>query len=256
MLHTWLRNPLDLKLLRRVFSNAFPLFRQIVKSGYVFIFNLPRPLANSIGTVGDHWFLRYLNAVSTHPDPPKPLPGTHGAEMLAGSIGPSMKECVSSGKGDLEYPRSVRERAQNGAWFEKIRVYRDGLAFAPWEKSLETLWDLTQIQQVKSRRRSSSGAGLFDTGPEGSLKAPVTVIWGKSDVAIENSIAIEGIRDFFGVKGSQLIMIQKCGHWTPVERQGAPVFEEVIAWAAGGEVGSLKDRLDSDYPMASIITER
>lgn len=256
MLHTWFRSPLDLKLLRCVFSNASPLFRQIVKSGYIFIFNLPRPMANSIAAVGDHWFIRYLNAVTTHPDPPKPLEGSHGANLLASSLGPSMEECVTSGKGDLTYPDSVRQRAQNGAWFEKIRVYRDGLAFLPWEKSLETLWDLTQIQQVKGRRRSSSGVGLFDTGPEGSLKAPTTVIWGKRDVAIENSIAIEGIRDFFGCKSSHLIMIQKCGHWTPVEKQGAPVFEEVIAWAAGGEVGSLKERLGDDYPLASITTER
>jgi pimeloyl-ACP methyl ester carboxylesterase len=228
----------------------------MVKSGYIFIFNLPRPMANSIAAVGDHWFIRYLNAVTTHPDPPKPLEGSHGANLLASSLGPSMEECVISGKGDLAYPDSVRQRAQNGAWFEKIRVYRDGLAFLPWEKSLETLWDLTQIQQVKGRRRSSSGVGLFDTGPEGSLKAPTTVIWGKRDVAIENSIAIEGIRDFFGCKSSHLIMIQKCGHWTPVEKQGAPVFEEVIAWAAGGEVGSLKERLGDDYPLASITTER
>lgn len=246
---------MDFKLLRRVFSNAFPLLRQLSRSGYVFIFNLPRPMANSLGAVGDHWFLRYLNAVSTHPDPPKPLEGSHGAELLAGSIGPSMKECVTSGKEELTYPDSVRQRAQNGAWFEMIRVYRDGLAYLPWDKSLEILWDLSQIQQVKGRRRSSSGA-LFDTGPAGSLKAPTTVIWGKRDIAIEYSIALEGIRDFFGCKSSQLIVIQKCGHWSPIEKQGAPVFEEVIAWAVEGENGSLKDRLGDKYPLASIITER
>jgi hypothetical protein len=256
MLHTWIRNPLDFRILRRVFSNASPIFRQVVKSGYIFIFNLPRPMANLVGTVGDYWFIRYLNAISTHPDPPQPLPGAHGAEMLAGSVGPSMEECVTKGAGELIYSDSVRQRAQTGGWLEKIRVYREGLAFSTWNKSLETLWDLTQIQQVKGRRRSSSIAPLFDTGPEGSLKAPTTVIWGKRDIAIENSIALDGFRDFFGCKSSQVIRIQKCGHWTPVEKQGAPVFEEVIAWAAGGEVGTLKDRLGDNFPLASIIAER
>lgn len=124
MLRTWPRMPIRVRfnlflLLRGVFSTATPLLRQFAKSGYIFIFQLPRPMVNSLATVGDHWFLRYLNAVSMLPDPPKPLEGSHGAELLASSIGPSMEESVASGKGDLAYPASARARAQKGAGSRK-----------------------------------------------------------------------------------------------------------------------------------------
>ncbi|QDS73636.1 hypothetical protein FKW77_002215 [Venturia effusa] len=256
MLRTWTRNPLRLILLRWVFSSASLLVRQLVKSGYIFVFQLPRPMVNLLAAVGDHWFLRYLNALTTHTDPSQPLEGSHGAELLASSLGPSMKECVFSSKTSLTYPASVLERAQKGTWFEKVRVYRDGLAFSPWEQSLETLWNLNQIRSTRVRRRSSSGAALFNTAPEGALKAPTTVIWGQDDVAIEHWVAIESIKDFFACKSSQLVVIQRCGHWAPLERQGAPIFEEVIAWAAGGEVGSLKSKMGDDYPLSSIVAER
>lgn len=217
-------------------------------------------MVNSLATVGEHWFFRYLNAVTMHPDPPKPLEGSLGAELLASSTGPSMRECVITGKEDLAYPASVRERAQNGTWFEKVRIYRDGLAFSPWEKSLETLWDLTQLQPRKVRRRSSSGVALFNTGPEGTLRAPTTVIWGQDDIAIERSFAVQGIKDIFGCKSSQLIEIPGCGHWSPIEKKGVPIFERVIAWAAGGEVGSLERKLfpnsDPDHQLAYHFTEQ
>lgn len=261
MLRTWPRMPIRVRfnlflLFRGVFSTATPLLRQFAKSGYIFIFQLPRPMVNSLATVGDHWFLRYLNAVSMLPDPPKPLEGSHGAELLASSIGPSMEESVASGKGDLAYPASARARAQKGAWFEKVRVYRDGLAFSPWEKSLEILWDLNQLEPRKVRRRSSSTVALFNTGPEGTLRAPTTVILGKDDIAIEHSIAVQGIKDIFGCKSSQLIEISDCGHWTPLDKKGALVFEKVIAWAAGGEVGSLKESLNFDHPVVYHVTEK
>lgn len=265
MIRTWPRMPLRLRLniprlLRGIFSTASPLLRQFVKSGYIFIFQLPRPMVNALAAVGEHWYFRYLNAVSMQPDPPKPLEGSLGAEFLASSLGPSMEECVTSGKEDLAYPVSIRERVQSGALFEKVRIYRDGLAFSPWEKSLETLWDLTQLQPVKVRRRSSSGVALFNTGPEGTLRAPTTVIWGQDDIAIERSIATQGIKDIFGCKSSQLVEIPGCGHWSPNEKKGAPIFEKVIAWAAGGEVGSLEKKLfpdsDPDHRSAYRFTEK
>lgn len=49
MLKTWLTNPLNLRLFRRAFSNVWPLIRQIVKSGYVFVFNLPYGMARIPG---------------------------------------------------------------------------------------------------------------------------------------------------------------------------------------------------------------
>jgi pimeloyl-ACP methyl ester carboxylesterase len=257
MARTWLHSPFNLLPLRRAFGNIAPLLRQIIKSGYVFVFNLPIPMANVVGNVGDFWWFRYLNAVSTHPDPSKPLTGAHGAEMLASSVGPSLRECSTAvNSSELAYSDSVRRRARMGGYTEKIGLYRHGLGFLPWKKSLETLWELNQLQQRAGRRRSSSSATLFDTSPEGSIKAPVTVIWGKRDIAIENAIALEGFRDYFAVKNSQLIMVSRCGHWSPLEKQGFPIFEEVIEWTITGEQGSLRNKLGDNYPLAEIITER
>ncbi|KIW01234.1 uncharacterized protein PV09_07277 [Verruconis gallopava] len=257
MVRTWLRSPLKVRLLRRAFRNITPLLRQLVKSGYVFVFNLPFPMANLIGHVGDYWWFRYLNAVSTHPDPPKPLSGVHGAELLAGSVGPSLRECPTALKdSELTYSDSVRRRARTGGFQDKISFYRHGLAFAPWEKSLEALWELDQLQQRKGRQRSASCAAIFDTGPEGSLQAPTTVIWGKGDVAIENAIALEGFRDYFGVKNSQVVVVSDCGHWSPLEKQGAPIFENAIEWAVEGGKVSLRNKLGNNYPMAQITSER
>jgi pimeloyl-ACP methyl ester carboxylesterase len=230
-----------------------------VKSGYVFVFNLPYPLANVIGNVGDFWWYRYLNAVSTHPDPPKPLSGAHGMELLASSVGPSTRECgivFDDSHPELAYSYSVRERASTGGSQEKITYYRHGLAFSPWEKSLETLWELNQLQEQDSSRRSSSGDALFDTGPEGSLKAPATIIWGKSDIALETSLALEGFKDFFASPSSQVIQIRRCGHWTPLEKQAVHIFEEVIVWTLGGENGTIREQLGDSYPMAVILSER
>jgi hypothetical protein len=257
MLRTWFHQPRNLKLLYRAASNIFPLLKQVAKSGYVFVFTLPLPLANVIGNLGNFWFMRYLNAVSTHPDPGAPIEGQEGAELLASSIGPGPKECTSSpnGKPELAYSEGVVRRAANGGYSEKIRLYREGLLFSPWEKSLETLWDLNQIEQNTGRRQSSA-TDLFEVGPAGSLRAPTTVIWGKADVAIENAIAIEGFGDFFGARPSQLIMVERCGHWAPLERMAVPVFEEVIEWAVKGEKEGLRERLGDEFPMAKFVVER
>ena len=257
MLKTWLGSPFNLRLLSRALSNLAPLLRQAVKSGYVFVFNLPYPMATVIGNVGDFWWYRYLNAVTEHPDPMKPLSGARGMDMLASSIGPSIRECTTAVNGsELAYSDSVRQRASAGGNREKLTYYRHGLAFARWEKSIETLWELNQIQEQTDKRRSSSAATIFDNGPKGSLKAATTVIWGKSDIAIENAIALEGYNDFFTVKNSHLITISRCGHWSPVEKQAIPIFEEVLEWSITGEEGSLKDRLGDNYPLAQILAER
>lgn len=259
MLKTWLRSPFNISLIRKAFSNILPVIRQVVKSGYVFVFNLPYPLANVVGNVGDFWWYRYLNAVSTHPDPSKPLSGTHGMELLASSVGPSTIQCgvvFVNSHPELAYSDSVRERANTGGSQEKLTYYRHGLAFSPWEKSLETLWELNQIQEQGGRRRSSSAGALFDTGPKGSLKAPATIIWGKSDIALETSLALEGFKDFFGASDSQIIQIRRCGHWSPLEKQAVPIFEEVIEWTLGGEKVGIREQLGDSYPMAEILSER
>jgi hypothetical protein len=79
---------------------------------------------------------------------------------------------------------------------------------------------------------------------------------GKGDIAMENAIALEGFRDYFACPNSQLIQISRCGHWSPVEKNAMPIFDEVLEWSVTGERGSLKERLGDNFPLAQILTER
>lgn len=53
MLKTWVSRPTNLRLLLRALGNVAPLIRQSVKSGYVFLFNLPYAMATIPGAIGD-----------------------------------------------------------------------------------------------------------------------------------------------------------------------------------------------------------
>lgn len=275
MLSSWKHTPSNFRLLIKAFANIKPVLKQIVKSGYIFVFNLPTPISSALGSLGDHWILRLLNAVTVEPDPKLPLSGTHGAETLASSVGPSPNQCDSPVSKDatspstdgsskngpqsgLRYTESVRRRAKSGGWTAKLGLYRDGCLMRPWTKTLEVFWSLNQLSSDKALRRRSSGstAGLFEVGPEGALGAPTTVIWGREDVAIEDCIAVEGIADYFGARGSQLVLIGKCGHWTPVERLGAPIFETVVEWALSGERVPLRKWFGEDYPLVTVSVEK
>jgi len=240
-------------------------------SGYIFGFNAPRPLATAIGLLGDHWAFRLLNAFADSNDPTQPIPGKRGFEMLASSIGPSKKELAFSAKVEIEngtsegdlltYPASIRNRSYGSTFFQRLRIYREGLFMDDWEKSLETLWELSQIDLEREgssspsrRRRSSNKVGVFDLGPPGTFGSPVTILWGKGDVAINDKLALEGISDYFGVKGSQLVNLADCGHWVPLQKPGADVWAETLLWSLDGEKGTLKDRLEK-YPTATVAIE-
>lgn len=127
------------------------MLNQLKLSGYVFVFNLPSPVASSFGSLGDYWFLRVCHAIAAGKK--HPLESTQAAEALASSLGPSIEQAFGLEK--MGYPDSVRRRAPNGGWAEKIRLYREGLATKPWEKGLDTLWALSQLEQERGRRRSS-----------------------------------------------------------------------------------------------------
>ena len=261
MLTTWTHKPSNFGPLRGVFKNAKPLLHQLRKSAYVFAFKLPYPLAALLGRAGDFWMLRFLNAVSGKPSPSEPIQGTAGFELLASSIGPGPIELQQSAKREkgaisLQYPDSVRSRVSSGGWMEKLRVYDEGLAFGTWEKSLETLWELNQIEQSVStgRHRSGSTVGIFDIGPPGTLRSPTTIIWGKNDVALDMSLALNGIGDYFGMHGSHVVQVSQCGHWVPLCKQGADAWEEIVHWAVMGEKENLKKRLEG-YPLAKIVFE-
>jgi len=289
MISTWVRNPLNWRPLSKLWPSARPIFNQLGKSGYIFAFNLPWPLPNILGHVGDFWMFRLLNAFGESNNPPQPLSGAQGWDTLAGSIGPGFDELDTKLSSDgnfvdpldpdeaLKYPLSIKSRVHTGGWFEKLKVYRDGLATSAWNKSLQCVWDLNQIEQVYNsvtstrpatsssgssitqtqthRRRSSSTfrkVGVFDSGPVGSLEAATTVIWGAKDIALNTTLSTEGMLDYFGIRDSHLVLLPSVGHWTPLGKTGASIWEKVIAWAVEGENDILGDAL-ADYPAAKIL---
>ncbi|KAI9824159.1 MAG: hypothetical protein M1819_000922 [Sarea resinae] len=251
MLRRFIRQPLSSRNLpRRALTAFLPLLAQIKKSAYIFIFNLPRPLATFFGSMGNYWFLRLthgLAAGSRHP-----LEGAVAAEIMASSLGPSKSEAITTDLSGTSYPSSVLRRAANGGWSEKIRLYREGLATGAWDKSLETLAELASIGES---RRSSSGAGLLEDGPEGALKAKTTIVWGKRDPAIDARLAVEGIADYLAMD-SQVVMLPKTGHWVPFEQNGRDVLEEVIDWSIAPTKQDLMERVSKVYEGAKVTVQK
>jgi hypothetical protein len=274
MIKTWVHNPTNIRPLRQVYPNLKPIISQLVLSGYVFVFRLPWPLSSILGKLGDYWFFRLLNAFATSNKPTEPLAGAYGWDMLASCLGPGPLQVQPSlnGKDDdgdddsehLSYALALKKRSGSGGWGTKIRLYQEGLATQPWTKSMQTLWELNQLEQSRSissassgssgRRRSGSRVGLFDTGPNGAFGAATTILWGEKDIACNQAIAMEGVGDFFGVRGSHLIMLPKVGHWTTCTVAGVDVWESVIHWALKGEQGSMKDLIEG-YPAAKLSVD-
>ncbi|OCL12390.1 abhydrolase domain-containing protein 9 [Glonium stellatum] len=246
MLHTWTQRPFSVRLLKSALKTISPVLKQASKSGYVFAFNLPSPLANFCGRMGNMWLLRLMHRIATGATEPSGKPlllgFTEAAEAMTASLGPGPAQFGASDAKE-GYPDSVKRRAPTGGWLEKIRIYREGLVLGQWEKSIETIVRLSEIDRGSPHRRSSSGAGLFENGPAGSLKARATVVYGKKDPAFESKLTLEDISDYL-TKGSQVVVLNEAGHWVPIEKDSAEVLEEVVGWALEGEEGSLKTRLE------------
>lgn len=266
MLRSWTHNPRNLRLLTHALSNVKPLLIQVSKSGYVFTFRLPAPLASKVGEIGDFWFMRVLNAVALGDrGPTTPANITQGFDLLGSSVGPGVTECdtvlvsdpqtdggLSNGDVTWKYSESVRRRSTTAGWMDKIALYRDGCFSEKWEKPLDVIVDLSR---ASDRRRSSGSSGFSRLGSDGAIEAPVTLIWGQNDPAIESCLALDGLQDSVW-RGSQLVKVKHCGHWTPIERNAIPIFEAVLKWALEGETTALRAALCDNYPMATIAFEK
>lgn len=252
MLHTYLRRPLNIRLLKNALSTLVPIISQLGRSFYVFIFRLPYPFSTSFVTFGNYWFLKLLHNVAAgllRPDGSwsRKLGSKETAEFLSMSAGPSVTQILEA---EGEYPESVRKRAGDWGMSEKIRIYREHLLLNPWEKSLETVVELSEIPT--SLRRSSSGAGFLDEGPAGALKAPATVVYGIEDRSFDKRLGLEGLGDYL-VKGSQLLTIAGAGHWLPFEGVGSKVLEEVVDWAMGDENEPLSETLEAMKDVRFVV---
>jgi pimeloyl-ACP methyl ester carboxylesterase len=155
---------------------------------------------------------------------------------MASSAGPGLAQLEESNG----YATSLKSRLPNNGMLEKFRIYREGLFRGPWEKSIETVVALSEIQTHAKRGSGGSRAGLFDDGPPGALKAPATIVYGADDPAFESQLVLGGIGDYLS-KDSQVVVLEDSGHWLPLEELGSSVLEEVVTWAMSGEQEALKE---------------
>jgi pimeloyl-ACP methyl ester carboxylesterase len=214
MLRTWIRSPLNIRLLKNGLHALGPVAAQFRHSFYIFVFHLPWPLNNTFSTFGNYWFLRILHQLGKGPRSKTDkrittLNPTEAAEAMAISTGPSLAELEGPTDVENSYSDSLWDRVHDRGMSEKIRIYREGLMFGKWEKSLETTVALYNISSSSSH---SPTGGLSNTAPHGALKAPATIIMGERDPAFDQRLALDNARDYL-VKGSQVLVVKGGGHW-------------------------------------------
>lgn len=270
MLMTFLHAPTaNYHCLSKAIHAIMPLAYQVLLFGYIFAFQLPKPLVRFLGTVGNHSFARGAHVAQYGKD----KSDYDSQESMASSMGPGERECQTATDEEKpgRYGVSVLARAkERGSWFLNFTAYyRDGLAFGKWEKSIETLGAFHNIEidnensamgssQLRKRRTSSASSALFSEPCAGSLKAPATIIWGKKDLACTEPICLDGIGDYLS-RGSQVLMLPKTGHWTPLEKASRKTLQSILErLVQNGELEKrdLQEVIKTTYPGALVTIDK
>lgn len=226
-----------------------------------------------VKTLGSGGNLAFLRAISRS-EHGKHKEEWNRHESLAAMLGPGVIEVESKTAAGEAYGRSVSERAESigTVFWHQTAYYRHGLATKHWEKSLETIADLYNLEsEVESsasasvssiRRRSSSSASsaLWTEQYVGALRAPSTVLWGEQDRAVGKTICLDGIGDYLA-RGSEVILLPQTSHWAPVEKESRAAIAKLISvYAAVGPGEDLPvyvtKEVDSVYPESVSFVKR
>jgi len=250
MFHTFLHAPLQSRyMLSKAFKTVRPVFRQLGLSGYIFVMRMPTVFVSYLGSAGNYSFLRGVHKHSHG------ISGEYtirdAAESMASTLGPSTEECKTETTDHEQYSPCVLEGRALATIEHMALYYRHGTASGRWSKSIETITALHSLDRGNELRRTSSGAGLFDDGPKGALKANATFVWGKNDLAIDPHLSLDGVSDYLA-HNSQVVMLTKSGHFTPVELESRLALEKVTEWAVRGEKEDIGDVLKAVYSGAEV----
>ena len=252
MFKTFLREPWRSRhVLCKSIKALAPVLRQLKKSQYIFVFHLPVPLVRYVGHGGNYSFLRSIHELAAGKTGEFTV--RDAQEAMASTLGPSIEELKTKTAEGEAYSESVRIRAEQGNFKDTTSYYRHGAVSGPWHKSLETISALHSICPDE-RRRTSCGTGVFDPAP-GALKANATLLWGMLDPAIDSHLALDGIADRL-IQGSQVIVLPRSGHFTPMEVEGRGALEETVLWAVEGETGDVGQAVLSVYPEARLVARQ
>lgn len=252
MLKTSLPSPIRSRsTLLKAVKSLLPIARQLYLSGYIFVMRMPLTFVRYLGTGGNRAFLRMVHKHAYGSDSFTDL---DAAESMASTLGPSRDECKTKTATGEEYPTSINVERSVSNFHHMAGYYRDGAASKRWQKSVETVANLHTISQGNELRRASSGAGMFDEGPTGVLKAYSTILWGRNDLALHPQLCLDGISDYL-VSRSQVIELPRSGHFTPIERESRVALEKAVEWAAKGEREDIGAVISACYSN-SVVTVR
>lgn len=229
-----------------------PLFRQLILSGYIFAMQLPVPLVEYLLIGGNHSLMKGVHKGSYGKAEFKPR---DAAESMASSMGPSLAESKTQTSNGETYPSTIKYSHEFANVMNMAGYYRDGAATRHWHKSLETVTGLHGLAGDNDLRRTSSGAGLFDEGAPGVLKASSTVFWGMKDIALDPTICLDGMADYL-VGGSQVVLLPRSGHFTPIEVESRAALEAAVQWAVQGEKEDVGVAVQRTYDDAKVIVRR
>ncbi|KAI1838272.1 hypothetical protein DTO006G1_4649 [Penicillium roqueforti] len=244
------RSPMHARVpLMQALRSFTPLARQLVLSGYIFAMQLPTPIVYYLLSGGNQSLLKICHLTSYNKDEYTSL---DVANSMASTMGPSTAESDTKTSSGDAYPANLSQRAFAHV-MHMAAYYRDRAATASWTKSIETVASLHSISSGK--RLSSSGAGLFDEGPPGALKASATIFWGKDDIALDQRICLDGMGDYLA-QGSHIVLLPRTGHWTPVERESGAALVKTIEWAAQGEETDIGTAIAESYPGVQVTFSR
>jgi pimeloyl-ACP methyl ester carboxylesterase len=246
-----------------------PLAIQILRFGYMAAFQLPQPMVRYLAVGGNYSFIRGAHRAEYGED----KTGFDHEHSMAMTMGPGEAECKTSTQDDKaqQYGESVVARARTrGAWFiEGTAYYRDGAALGKWEKSIHTLGAFHNIEidnenlfmsrpQLRKRRTSSASSALFSESCVSSLKAPVTILWGRKDQACMEAICLDGIGDYL-TRDSQVLILPNTGHWTPIENPSKDVLKRILeCLVQNGDVEKkdLQEIVRDTYPAALVSIDK
>ena len=207
---------------------------------------LPIPLVHHFLTAGNLSLLRSIHIRSRG----KAEHNAHDiSECMASSMGPSVPEAKTKTASGDSYPITLQDERAFAHIIHMANYYRHRASTSPWNKSAQTVASLHSI--TPGAGRASSGAGLFNEGPPGALKASTTVFWGQNDLALDRRICLDGMSDFL-VQGSQIVLLPRTGHWTPVETESRAALLKAVEWTVQGEKGDIGDALQTSYPGVQV----
>ncbi|KAI7545345.1 hypothetical protein KC331_g6267 [Hortaea werneckii] len=239
----WRQDPL--KSLQKGWQELQPVKNQLMKSSYIFMFNLPYPL-QLLSTALD-FLVNYCHR--------QIAPTKRRLHVIsAASNGPSEAEATSRNPEGQTYGPSVLYRAKAdppGDWLQRIRIYREGLATRSWKPS-EAVLPYIPTEEEASKSQTKAG----------KLRYPMTIVFGLDDLAFDIRIALDGIEDFFvsqdegGGRRSHVVRLKGQGHWFFTQPQGAVVLERVLfALLEKSDVGGLESDLAREVDQGGVDVE-